>query len=113
MKSRRLLQATLVSNLIAAGAAVSARAANPDQSAVRAKAAAELAAVTVDSDQANISFSPADDSDGANFVQVVQYQQEYMAGRQSFQDGKYGAELQHLRKADEIISNRPDWTESK
>jgi hypothetical protein len=34
-----------------------------------------------------------------------------MAGRRDFQDRNYGEALQHLRKADEIIRNRPSWTE--
>jgi hypothetical protein len=70
-------------------------------------------AVTVDVDQANIRFSPVDDGDGANFAKVMQYQQEYMAGRQSLQDAKYREALLHLRKADEIIRSRPEWIESK
>jgi hypothetical protein len=69
--------------------------------------------VTVDIDQANISFSPVDDGDGSNFARVIQYQQEYMLGRKSFQDARYGEALQHLRKADEIIRSRPNWTESR
>jgi hypothetical protein len=69
--------------------------------------------VTVDIDQANNLFSPVDDGAGSNFARVIQYQQEYMAGRQSFQDAKYGEALQHLRKADEIIRSRANWTYSR
>jgi hypothetical protein len=112
MKSR-LLIAAAVSSIIAGGVPVSARAASPDQTALRSRAEAELAAVTVDVDQANIRFSPVDDGDGANFAKVMQYQQEYMAGRQSLQDAKYREALLHLRKADEIIRSRPEWIESK
>jgi hypothetical protein len=85
----------------------------PDQTAPRSRAESELAAVTIEVDQANISFSLVDDGDGPNYAKVVQYQLEYMAGRQKFQDGKYGEALQHLRKAAEIIRSRPDWTESR
>jgi hypothetical protein len=92
---------------------VSARAARPDPAALKSSAEAELAAVTAEVDQANIRYSPVDDGDGANFAKVLQYQQEYMAGRQSFRDARYGEALQHLRKADEIIQSRPDWTESR
>ena len=76
MKSRLLIAAS-VSSIIAGGVPVSARAASPDQTALRSRAEAELAAVTVDVDQANIRFSPVDDGDGANFAKVLQYQQEY------------------------------------
>jgi len=37
-----------------------------------------LIAVVVDKD--NIMFSPADDSAGANFAKIVEYQQEWLAG---------------------------------
>jgi hypothetical protein len=113
MKSHRILTLASVASLIATVVPLSARAANPDPTALRSRAEAELAAVTADIDQANILFSPVDDGDGTNFAKVVQYQQEYMAGRQSFQDGKYGEALQHLHKADQIIRSRPNWTESE
>jgi hypothetical protein len=113
MKSHRILTMASVASLIAAGVPLSARALSPDQIALRSSAEAELAAVTVDVDQANITFSPVDDGDGPNFAKVVQYQREYMAGRQSYEDAKYGEALQHLRKADEIIRSRPNWTESR
>jgi hypothetical protein len=45
-----------------------------------------LAAVSADVDQANIRFSPVDDGDGPNVAKVLRYQQEYMAGRQDFQE---------------------------
>jgi hypothetical protein len=64
-------------------------------------------------DQASIFFSPIDDGDGPNFAKVVQYQREYMAGRQSFLDARYGEALWHLRKADQIIRSKPEWTESR
>jgi len=113
MKSHRILTVVSAVCLVAAGLPLSAWGETPDQIALRSRAQAELAAVTVDIDQANILFSPVDDGDGSNFARVIQYQQEYMAGRQSFQDAKYGEALQHLRKADEIIRTRPDWTESR
>ena len=99
-----------LASLIAAGVPLSARALTPDQTVLRSKAEAELADVTVDVDQANIMFSPVDDGDGPNFAKVVQYQREYLAGHQSFDDAKYSEALQHLRKADEIIRSRPNWT---
>ena len=113
MKSRRLITLALISNVVAGGVSVSAHAASRDQNALRARARAELAAVTVDVDRANIMFSPADNGVGPSFTKVEQYQQEYLAGRQSFQDGKYAGALQHLRKADEIIRSQPDWNESE
>jgi len=113
MKSHRILTVASMASLIATVVPLSAPAANPDPTALRSRAEAELAAVTVDVDQANILFSPVDDGAGPNFAQVVQYQREYMAGRQSFQDAKYGEALQHLRKADEIIRSHPSWTESR
>ena len=111
MKSHRILTMASVASLIAAGVPLSARALSPDQIALRSRAEAELAAVTVDVDQANILFSPVDDGAGPNFAQVVQYQREYMAGRQSLENANYSDALQHLRKADEIIRSRPKWTE--
>jgi hypothetical protein len=102
-----------VASLIAIGVPLSVRAVTSDQTALRSRAEAELTAVTADVDQANILFSPVDDGDGPNFAKVVQYQREYMAGRQSFQDAKYEEALQHLHKADEIIRSRPSWTESR
>jgi hypothetical protein len=102
-----------VASLIAAGAPLSVRALSPDQIALKSRAEAELAGVTADVDQANIVFSPVDDADGPNFAKVVQYQREYMAGRQSFDDAKYNEAMQHLRKADEIIHRQPTWTESR
>jgi Flp pilus assembly protein TadD len=113
MKSRRLMTVALVSNLVVGGVSVSAGAASADQNALRVKARAELAAVTVDVDRANIMFSPAESGLGSNFTKVEQYQQDYLVGRQSFQDGRYGEALQHLRKADELIRSQPDWTESE
>ncbi|HKU28600.1 MAG TPA: hypothetical protein VJQ54_24230 [Candidatus Sulfotelmatobacter sp.] len=87
------------------------RAAIPDQSALKSRADAELTTVTAEVDEANILFSPVDDWDGSNYAKVVQYHREYMAGRQDFQDRKYDDAFQHLRKADEIIRSRPNWTE--
>jgi hypothetical protein len=72
-----------------------------------------LDAVTIDVDKADISYSPADSGVGTNFTAVQRYQEEYLAGRQSFQDGKYSDALNHLRKADEIIRSQPDWTQSQ
>ncbi len=112
MKSRRLMTVALVSSLVAGGVSVSAGA-SPGQNALRAKAQAELTTVTVDVDRANIMYSPADNGVGPNFTKVEQYQQEYLAGRQNFQDGKYAGALQHLRRADELIRSQPDWTESR
>jgi Flp pilus assembly protein TadD len=113
MKSRRSMTVVLVSGLIAGGTSLSARSASADQNALRVKARAELAAVTVDVDRANIMFSPAESGLGSNFTKVEQYQQDDLVGRQSFQDGRYGEALQHLRKADELIRSQPDWTESE
>ena len=56
---------------------------------MRANAEAELAVVTVDVDRANIMYSLSDDGLGPNFMKVEEYQQEYLAGRRSFQEGKY------------------------
>ena len=113
MKSRRLMTMVLVSNLVAGGVSVSVRGDSPGQDALRAKAQAELATVTVDVDRANIMYSPADNGVGPNFTKVEQYQQEYLSGRQNFQDGKYAGALQHLRKADEIIRSQAEWNESE
>jgi hypothetical protein len=54
-------------------------------------------------DRANIIYSPAANWVGPKFVQ--QYQHEYLAGWQSFRDGKYA--LQHLNKAGDIIRAQP------
>jgi hypothetical protein len=115
MKSRhfRLIKAALVMSLAAGSMPALSGAANADPNTLKAQAPAELVAVTDDIDKANIMFSPADDGVGANFAKVTQYQQEYMAGRQSFDDGKYADALQHLRKADKIIHSQPDWTQSE
>jgi hypothetical protein len=86
-------------------------AAIPDQTALKSSADAELTTVTAEIDQANILFSPVDDGDGPNYAKVVQYHREYMAGRQDFEERYYGEALRHLRKADEIIRSRPNWTE--
>ena len=111
MKAYRILTMASVASLLAAAVPLHVRAANPDQTSLRPQAQAELAAVTMEVDQASIFFSPIDDGDGPNFAKVVQYQREYTAGRQSFQDAKYSEALQHLRKADEIIRSQPNWTE--
>src|SRR5689334_19564224 len=113
MKCHRILTMASLASLIAAGVPLSVRAATADQTALRSRAEAELTAVTIDVDQANILFSPVDDGDEPNFAKVLQYQREYMAGRQYFEDAKYGEALQHLRKADEIIRSRPHWTEAR
>jgi hypothetical protein len=113
MKSRRLMTVALVSTLVLGGVPISTHAASSGEDAQKGTARAELAAVTVDVDRANVMYSPADDGLGSNYTEVVQYQQEYMAGRQSFENGKYRDALQHLRKADQIIRSRPDWTESE
>ena len=113
MKSGSLMVAALVSSLAVAGASVTTRAAVADQTALRVKAQAELAQVTEDVDRANIMYSPAGNDVGPAFTQVEEYQQQYLAGRQNFQDGKYAEALQHLRKADNIIRSQPDWTESE
>jgi hypothetical protein len=57
-----------------------------DQTELRSIADAELSAVTGEN-QANIFFSPVEDGDEPNFPKVVHYQREYLAGRQSFDDG--------------------------
>jgi len=111
MQFRRRAIAALAAGLIATGVPVCASAAS--QEPLRAKAQAELAAVTIDVDRANILYSPADNSSGSRFAQVAEYQQEYLAGRQSFDDGQYGEALEHLRKADEIIHSQPDWNQSE
>jgi len=92
---------------------VGTRAANSDDDVIKAKAQAELAAVTIDIDKANIAYSPARNGVGSSFNDVLRYQQEYLAGCQSFQDGKYSDALTHLRKAVEIIRRQPDWAESE
>ncbi len=113
MKSNRFMTILLVLSLIVGGASLpTGVAANPDQSALRAEAQATLAAVTIDVDQANIAYSPVDNV-GPKFNQVVQYQEEYVAGRQSFEDGDYRDALKHLREADELIRRQPDWNESE
>jgi hypothetical protein len=113
MKSRRLVTIAFVSTLMIGGVPISTHAADFGKDAQRGRARAELAAVTVDVDRANVMYSPADNGLGSNFTKVVQYQQEYMAGRQSFEDGKYRDAIQHLRKADRIIRSQPDWTASE
>jgi hypothetical protein len=110
---RRLVTPTLLSSLVAGSVSVAARASDADESGLRTTAQAELAAVTVDVDRANVMFSPADNGVGPSFTRIEQYQQEYLAGQQSIQDRKYGEALQHLRKADKIIRSQPDWTESQ
>jgi hypothetical protein len=110
---RRLMSFALVTTLVAGGAPVAAGAANADPNVLRTKAQAELTAVTVEVDRANIMFSPADDGFGANFARVVQYQQEYQAGRNSFEAGRYTEALRHLTNADKIIRSQPDWNESQ
>jgi hypothetical protein len=80
---------------------------------LRAKAQAELTRVTMDFDKANIMYSPVDNSLGASFMKVEQYQQECLAGRETFYEGKHVEALQHLRKADEIIRAQPDWIEAQ
>jgi hypothetical protein len=113
MKSRnRLLMFGLATSLVAVSLS-SAGVAKADPNALRAQAQAEVDAVTVDIDQANIMFSPADNGTGASFARVVQYQQEYEAGLKSFNDGRYAEALSHLSKADELIRSEPDWTQSE
>jgi hypothetical protein len=65
----------------------------------------------MDVDSANIMYSPADNGLGRSFMKVEEYQQEYLTGRESFQEGKYVEALQHLHKADDIIRAQPNWTE--
>jgi Flp pilus assembly protein TadD len=113
MKSGSLLAAALVSSLAVAGGSVSAYPTSQEQNALRVEAQAELDRVTVDVDQANIIYSPADNGVGSDFGKVEEYQQEYLAGRRSFQHGKYSEAVQHFRKADELIRAQPDWTESE
>jgi hypothetical protein len=110
MKSHRILTVTSLASLIMT-APVRGHAAIPDQTALKSRAEAELTTVTAEVDQANILFSPVDDCDGPNYAKVLQYHREYMVGRQDFQDRKYEDALQHLRKADEIIRGRTNWTE--
>jgi hypothetical protein len=107
------MRLALITSLISGGLSFAAGAANADGNALRAKAQPELAAVKVDIYRANIMFSPADNGVGANFAKVVPYQQEYLAGRQSFDQGRCAATLQHLSKADKIIRSQPDWSESE
>jgi hypothetical protein len=111
MKSHRILTIASFATLIMTNAPLRAHAAAPDQTALKSRAEAQLTTVTAEVDQANILFSPVDDCDGPNYEKVVQYHREYMAGRQNFQDRKYDDALQHLRKAEEIIRSRPNWTE--
>jgi hypothetical protein len=110
MKSHRILTIASFASLIMTSAPQCARAATPDQTALESIAEAELTTVTAEVDQANILFSSVDDGDGPNYAKVIQYHQEYMTGCQDFQDGNYDAALRHLRKADEIIRSRPNWT---
>jgi hypothetical protein len=110
---QQFMTLALVSSLATASMPVTSPAADANQSNLKAKAQAELAAVTVDVDRANIMFSPADDGLGGNFSQIIQYQQEYLSGRQSFDQGKYAEALQHLNEADEIIRSQPDWTQAE
>jgi hypothetical protein len=84
-----------------------------DQNSLRAQAEAELARVTLEIDSAKIMYSPADNGLGPSFMNVEEYQQEYLAGRESFQGGKYVDGLHHLHKADDIIRAQPDWTEAR
>jgi hypothetical protein len=83
-----------------------------DQNSLRAQAEAELAPVTVDIDSAKIMDSPADNGLGPSFINVEEYQQEYLAGRES-SPAKYIDGLHHLHKADDIIRAQPDWTEAR
>jgi hypothetical protein len=59
---------------------------NADPNSLRAQAEAELGPVTVDVDSANIVYSPADNGLGRGFMNVEEYQQQYLAGRESFQE---------------------------
>ena len=115
MKSRyqRFMTLALVSSLATMSMPVISPAADAGQSSLEAKAQAELAAVTVDVDRANVMFSPADNGLGGSFSQIVQYQQEYLSGRESFDQGKYAEALQHLNEADKIIRSQPDWTQAE
>jgi hypothetical protein len=107
MKCRRrgLVRLALLTSL--GGQSLAAGPAKADPNALRANAQAELAAVTVDVDTANIMSSTADLVAGANFANVLAYQREYLSGRLSFQDGKYAEALQHLTNADHIIRSQP------
>jgi hypothetical protein len=107
MKCRRrgLVRLALLTSL--GGQSLAAGPAKADPNALRANAQAELAAVTVDVDTANIMSSTADPARGANFANVLAYQREYLSGRLSFQDGKYAEALQHLTNADQIIRSHP------
>jgi hypothetical protein len=87
MKFHRIVTMALVASLVAAGVPLFTGAVTPDQTELRSIADAELSAVTGEIDKANIFFSPADDGDEPNFPKVVHYQREYLAGRQSFDDG--------------------------
>ena len=107
------MRLALITSLTAGGVSLATGPANADPNRLRTKAQAELATVTVDLDRANVMFSPADNGVGANFAKVVQYHQEYLAGRKSFDQGKYAEALQHLSNADKIIRSQPDWTESE
>ena len=111
MKSHRILTIASFASFIMTSVPLCARAAIPDQTALKSRAEAELTTVTAEVDQANILFSAVDDGDGPNYGKVVQCHQEYMTGRQDFQDRNYDEALRHLRKADEIIRSRPKWTE--
>jgi hypothetical protein len=111
MTSHRILAIASLASLVGAGAPMYARAAIPDQTALKSRAEAELTTLTAEVDQANIFFSPVDDAQGPNYAKVLQYHREYTAGRRDFEDRKYGQALQHLRKADEIIRSHPSWTD--
>jgi hypothetical protein len=111
MTSHRILAIASLASLVGAGAPMYARAAIPDQTALKSRAEAELTTLTAEVDQANIFFSPVDDAQGPNYAKVLQYHREYRAGRRDFEDRKYGQALQHLRKADEIIRSHLSWTD--
>jgi hypothetical protein len=115
MKFRRgrLMKLALVTSLVAGSLSVAMGAANADPNTLRAKAQAELTAVTRDVDHANIMFSQADHSAGFNLAKNAEYQREYEAGVKSFNAGRYGDAIQHLSEADKIIRSRPNWNHAE
>jgi hypothetical protein len=107
------MKLALVTTLVTGTMSVAAQAVNADSNTLRAKAQAELTAVTRDVDKANIMFSPSDHSAGVNSAQNTHYQQEYDAGLKSFNAGRYADAMQHLSEADRIIRSRPNWSEDE
>jgi hypothetical protein len=113
MKFCKFITLSMVSSFLMGGVLGPALAANPDMHTLRKEARAELSSVTLDVDKADVLFSRADGLGSPSLEKVAQYRTEYLAGVQSFLDGKYADALKHLRNADKIIRSQPDWAETK